>query len=61
MTVSFPGIALNEDDSHFFFTRAGQPLTPELVDAWVDQYALTQVKELLLCPNAMRTSYASRV
>ena len=54
-------IALNEDNSHFFFTRAGQPLDAPLVDAWVDQYAGTQVRQLLLCPNCMRTSYASAV
>lgn len=56
-----PGIALNEDDSHFFFTRAGQRVDTALVDAWVDQYAGTQVAQLLLCPNCMRTSYASEV
>jgi hypothetical protein len=56
-----PGLALNEDNSHFFFTRAGQRLDAEAVAAWVDQYAGTQVHELLLCPNAMRASYASAV
>ncbi|HEY3340512.1 MAG TPA: hypothetical protein VGK81_00785 [Anaerolineae bacterium] len=59
--MTIPGIALNEDDSHYFFTRAGQRLTAAVVDAWVDQYAGTQVKQLLLCPNCMRTSYASNV
>jgi hypothetical protein len=56
-----PGIALNEDDSHFYFTRAGARLDQAAVASWVDQYAGTQVQELLLCPNAMRTSYDSRV
>jgi len=56
-----PGIALNEDDSHFFYTRAGSRLDEAAVAAWVDQYAGTQVQELLLCPNCMRTSYASSV
>ena len=60
-TTSVPGIALNEDDSHYFFTRAGQNLNEAIVDSWVDQYADTQVRELFLCPNAMRTSYASNV
>ncbi len=55
------GVALNEDNSHFFGTRAGQPITTDMVDAFVDQYANTQVKQLLLCPNCMRTSYASKV
>ena len=59
--MHIPGIALNEDNSHYFFTRAGQKLTAEDVDAWVDQYAGTQVKQLFLCPNCMRTSYASDV
>ncbi len=54
-------LSLNEDNSHFFFTRAGQDLSEDLVDRWVDQYAGTQVRELLLCPNSMRTSYASEV
>lgn len=56
-----PGIALNEDDSHYFYTRAGQELDAETAASWVDQYADTQIKELMLCPNCMRTSYASEV
>ena len=55
------GIALNEDNSHFFGTRAGRPLTAATVDALVDQYAGTQVTHLLFSPNSMRTSYGSRV
>jgi hypothetical protein len=55
------GIALNEDNSHYFGTRAGQHLDADTVASWVDQYAGTQVRELLLCPNAMRTSYDSQV
>jgi hypothetical protein len=55
------GLCLNEDNSHFFYTRAGQALDAEAVASWVDQYAGTQVRELLLCPNCMRTSYASGV
>jgi hypothetical protein len=56
-----PGIALNEDNSHYYFTRAGQDLSEATVDSWVDQYAGTQVRELFLCPNCMRTSYGSNV
>ena len=56
-----PGIALNEDDSHYFFSRAGEKLTTAEVASWVDQYAATQVRELMLCPNAQRTSYDSKV
>ena len=55
------GLSLNEDDSHFYFSGEGHGVDAAAVDAWVDQYAHTQVRELMLCPNAMRTSYASRV
>jgi hypothetical protein len=58
---NMPGLCLNEDNSHFFYTRAGQKLDAETVAAWVDQYADTQVRELLLCPNCMRVNYASAV
>jgi len=57
----FPGIALNEDNGDYFSTRAGQKLDAEKVKSWVDQYADTFVKELMLCPNCQRTSYASKV
>jgi len=59
--VIMAGIALNEDNSHYFSTRAGQRLDEGTVASWVDQYAGTQVTELLLCPNCMRTSYDSAV
>ncbi|MFN0107249.1 MAG: hypothetical protein ACKVZH_00220 [Blastocatellia bacterium] len=55
------GLCLNEDNSHYFSTRAGQKLDAETVAAWVDQYANTQVRELLLSTNAMRTSFGSKV
>ncbi len=54
-------LCLNEDNSHYYFTRAGQDLDAERVAGFVDQYAGTQVRELLLSPNSMRTSYASEV
>ena len=54
-------LALNEDNSHFFGTRAGRPVATATVDALVDQYAGTQVSHLLFSPNCMRTSYGSRV
>lgn len=58
-----PGTALclNEDNSHWFFTRAGQAHTRESVAAFVDQYAGTQVRELLFSANSQRTSFASKV
>lgn len=60
-TVITGGLCLNEDNSHFFSTRAGKNLNAETVASWVDQYANTQVRELMLCPNSMRTSYGSKV
>lgn len=56
-----PGLCLNEDNSHFYFNGEGHGFGVKSIDAWVDQYAHTQVRELMLCPNAMRTSYASKV
>ncbi len=55
------GLCLNEDNSHYFSTRAGKKLDAETVASWVDQYAKTQVRELMLSTNAMRTSYDSKV
>jgi len=55
------GLALNEDNSHYFSSRAGRKLDAAAVDSWVDQYAATQVRELILSVNSMRTSYASKV
>ncbi|MFN0119749.1 MAG: hypothetical protein ACKV2V_04530 [Blastocatellia bacterium] len=55
------GLCLNEDNSHYFFTRAGKKLEAETVASFVDQYAGTQVRELILSVNSMRTSYASKV
>jgi hypothetical protein len=55
------GISLNEDDSHFFADKKRHDLDAAQVDAWVDQYADTQVRELMICPNAMRTSFDSKV
>ncbi|MCX6624339.1 MAG: hypothetical protein NTY38_25410 [Acidobacteria bacterium] len=55
-----PGISLNEDNSHFFFTRGEHRITAREVDEWVDQYAGTQVRELMLSPNSMRVNFNSR-
>ena len=38
---------MNEDNTHYFGTRAEQKLNDKKVDSWVDQYANTQVKELM--------------
>ncbi len=55
------GISLNEDNSHYFFTRVGKKLDAATVASFVDQYANTQVRELMFSANSMRTSFASKV
>ena len=41
-------IALNEDANHFFVTRSARRVTAQDLTDWVDQYAGTQVRELIL-------------
>jgi hypothetical protein len=55
------GLAINEDDSHFYMSRSADEMTLEGLRAWVDQYAGTKVTHLFLCPNAMKASYRSKV
>jgi hypothetical protein len=55
------GLIINEDNSHFFTTRDADDMTIEGLQAWVDQYAGTEVSHLFLNPSAMKTSYASEV
>ncbi len=54
------GISLNEDSNHYFASRAGRRLGAEAVSSFVDQYAGTQVRELLLNVNAMRAGFPSK-
>jgi len=53
------GLVINEDNSHFFGTRPAEKMTVEGLNAFVDQYAGTQVTHLFLNPNAMRASFRS--
>jgi len=53
-------LSLNEDNSHWFFTRAGKELSEEFVSSFVDQYAGTQIREILFSANSQRTSFASK-
>ncbi len=55
------GLAVNEDNSHFFGYRPADRMNLANLQAFVDQYAGTQVSQLVLCPNSMRTSYRSKV
>ncbi|HEU0120104.1 MAG TPA: hypothetical protein VFQ91_06225 [Bryobacteraceae bacterium] len=59
-TAPAPGLSLNEDANHFFATRSGRRLTAEDVSSFVDQYAHTQIRELLFNVNAMRAGFASK-
>lgn len=54
------GLSLNEDANHFFVNRRAQRLTRESIASWVPQYANTQVRELILNVNAMRSAFASK-
>jgi hypothetical protein len=60
-TPSATALCLNEDPNHFFASRADRRVTKHDLTQWVDQYAGTQVKELMLCVNAQRTAFASGV
>ncbi len=53
------GLAINEDNSHFFGSRSTSDLTLQGLRQFVDQYADTEVSHLFLCPNAMRASFKS--
>ncbi|MDF2671303.1 MAG: hypothetical protein K0R67_3609, partial [Paenibacillus sp.] len=55
------GLILNEDCNHYFVNRRNSNPGIREVDAWADQYAGTQVSELVLNVNAMRTAYESKV
>lgn len=54
-------LSLNEDPNHFFASRSDHRVTEKELLAWVDQYAGTQIRELILCVNAQRTAFNSRV
>lgn len=54
-------LCLNEDPNHFFAARADRKIDRALCEAFVDQYAGTQVRELLICVNAQRTAFRSKV
>ena len=53
-------LCFNEDNSHFFSTRAGQKLDAESVASFMDQYRGTQIREMILSANSMRTSFDSQ-
>lgn len=54
------GISLNYDNSHFFCWHRREEMNAAGVDAWVDQYADTQIDTLYFCLNSQRSSVASK-
>lgn len=52
---------LNIDNTHFFISRKAEDVTEEEINRFIDQYAGTQVSQLLFSINAMRASYDSQV
>lgn len=54
-------LSLNEDANHYFATRTDRRVTARDLTDWVDQYAGTQVRELILNVNAQRTAFPSKV
>ena len=61
--MSKPGyeILYNQDDSALFFWREGKEIAPEHVDGMVDEIADGGADVLLICPNAQKTNYPSKV
>jgi hypothetical protein len=55
------GISLNYDDSSFFSWHPLDEMNAAGVDAWVDQFAGTQVDQLLFCLSSQRSDVASQV
>lgn len=53
-------IILNEDSTNFFCTHPAEDMNAEGLDAWVDQYADTQVRELVFNTNAQRSSFDAK-
>jgi hypothetical protein len=54
------GISVNQDDTHFFYTRAPDEMSEAGVDAVLDPYVGTEVRELLFCVNAGKASFPSQ-
>ena len=54
-------IVLNEDSSHFFCWHQPEEMNVAGLDAWLDQYADTQIGELVFNVNAQRSSVASEM
>jgi len=60
-TVRTDGISLNYDNCHFLADHPFEEMNEQGLDAWVDQFAGTQVNALFFSPNSQRSSVASQV
>ena len=54
------GIWLNEDNSHYFFTRAERAADPKEVRDFIMQYKGTNVERLFLSGNSQKTSFPTK-
>lgn len=50
------GISINEDCTHFYYSRSADEMTEEGVDGFIETYAGTQVREIKFNVNARYTS-----
>ncbi|MBN2853709.1 MAG: hypothetical protein JXQ23_13315 [Clostridia bacterium] len=55
------GIYLNEDNSHYFFTRGSQAAERKEIEDFINQYKGSNVEVMLLSPNCQITSFKSKV
>jgi hypothetical protein len=55
------GIWLNEDNSHYFFTRKEKSTDPKAIRDFIFQYKDTNVERFLLCANAQKTNFPTDV
>lgn len=55
------GLTINEDSTHFCYTRQPEDMTEAGVDKFIDAYAGTDVREMMFNVNARFTGYRSKV
>lgn len=55
------GIWLNEDNSHYFFTRAEKASDMNEIESFANQFKKTNVERVMLCGNAQKTNFLTKV
>jgi hypothetical protein len=53
-------LIINEDNSHFFFSRTEAQMNVDSLQAFIDQYADSKVTHLFFCTAAQRASFRSK-